>query len=98
MLLLQLFFFSLFLYQLTTRRTMKNEQRNGKGAYCTYSLQLHCPWLNEIPAVGLIFINNLHVHSRPLYIGEELSHFYFSLCYVQSIPPEIGLHYSLCGV
>lgn len=32
------------------------------------------------------------------YIGEELSHFYFILCYVQYIPPEIGLYYSFSGM
>lgn len=56
---------------------MTNELRYGKEAYCTYSFQLHCTWLNEISAGCLIFINNLHVHSASFYIGEELSHFYF---------------------
>lgn len=34
----------------------------GKEAYCTDSMHLLCPRLNEIPAGCLIFINNLHVH------------------------------------
>lgn len=43
-----------------------------------------CAWFS---LVTFMFI------PRPLYMGEELSHFY-----VQSIPPEIGLHYSFCGM
>lgn len=67
------------LYQLTTRLTMKNEQRYGKEAYCTYSLLLHCPGLNEIPAVCLIFINNLHVPFLPIVHWKRVKPFLYQL-------------------
>lgn len=44
------------------------------------------------------FHNLHHVHAHLLYTGDDLSHFYFSFSYMQSIPPEIWLHYSLCGM